>query len=270
MNTQDIPERIAVRILDFFNRVKQVTDITDTLIQDDPSDGPGNTIGHTLAARILRARDEQDFNRFANLEQLDAIQGFGEGTWKDLVYTFGRTAAEAFRDNLYANSIIYEANWPVWIFDFPIESKDEFRRITDDETTYREFIGDKLTEITQEVETEESLAATAIGDINQAYLERFDDPTMSALTFAIWFYRLDPGNWFSFDRMNEQTSAYFEYYYPRYSFQERRYDWNMELLAFKGIPGTIIKPAGIAAPDLMTVINHPEQSITIWMSTLYD
>ncbi len=100
MNTKDIPNPVAVRILDFFNRVRRVTDITDTLIQDDPSDGPGNTIGPTLAARILRTRSEQPFNRFDNLEQLDAIAGFGEGTWQDLVYTFGRTAAEAFRDNL--------------------------------------------------------------------------------------------------------------------------------------------------------------------------
>ncbi len=270
MNTQDIPGRVAVRILDFFNRVKQVDDITDTLIQDDPTDGSGRTIGQTLAARILRARSEQDFRRFDSLEQLDAIQGFGEGTWKDLTYTFGRTAAEAFRDNLYVNNVIYESNWPIWIFEYPIESQEEFQRIIDDPATYREFIGEKLTEITQETETIETLAASAIGDITQAYIEPFEDVTMAALTFAIWFYRLDPGNWFNFDTMYEHTTAYFEYYYPRYSFQERRYDWYMELVAFKGIPGTIINPAGTAAPDLMTVINHPEQSITIWMSTLYD
>ncbi len=31
MNLQDISANVAVRILDFFNRVKQVSNITDTL-----------------------------------------------------------------------------------------------------------------------------------------------------------------------------------------------------------------------------------------------
>lgn len=270
MNIQDIPNRIAVRILDFFNRVKQVSDITDTLIEDDPSDGPGRTIGATLAARILRTRSEQAFNRFDNLAQLDAIKGFGEGTWKDLVYTFGRTAAEAFRDSLYVNNVIFKENWPIWIFEYPIEDKEKFEELTFDEKQYRAFIAEKLTEITQTHDTVEILAEQAIAGVKENYMERFEDPIMSALTFAIWFYRLDPGNWFRFETMQEYTTAYFEYYYPRYSFQETRYDWNMELIAFKGVHGTIIKPAGIAARDLITIANYAEQSVTIWMSTLYD
>ncbi len=270
MKVQEIPTRVAVRILDFFNRVRQVSDITDTLIQDDPSDGPGRTIGRTLAARILRTRSEQQFNRFDNLEQLDAIPGFGEGTWQDLVYTFGRTAAEAFRDNLYVNELIYRENWPVWIFEYPIEDEEQFQELVDNESAYRSFISEKLAEIAKEEKVVESLAESASTDVCEAYTERFEDPTLSAVSFAIWFYRLDPGNWFSFDRMVEQTSAYFEYYYPRYSFQKMRFDTTLELVAFKGVPGTILQPAGIAAPDLMTVVNYPEQSITIWMTTLYD
>ncbi len=116
----------------------------------------------------------------------------------------------------------------------------------------------------------ESLAESAIANVKTAYIERFEDPTLSAVTFAAWFYRLDPGNWFSFDRMFEQTLAYFEYYVPKYSFQEVRYGSTIELIAFKGVPGTIIEPAGTAAPDLVTAANYPEQSITVWMSSLYD
>lgn len=43
MNTQDISPEVAGRILAFFNRVREVSDITDTRIQDDSSDGPGHT-----------------------------------------------------------------------------------------------------------------------------------------------------------------------------------------------------------------------------------
>lgn len=270
MNPQDIPTPVAARILDFFNRVRQVADITDTLIQDDPSDGPGRTIGPTLANRILRTRSETDFNRFDTLEQLDAIAGFGEGTWKDLAYTFGRTAAEAFRDNLYGNSLIFRGNWPVWIFEYPVEDEDQFEELAGKETAYRAFIAAKLEEIAQQEEVEESLAESAISGLREAYIERFEDPTLSAVTFAGWFYRMDPGNWFSFDRMVEQTSAYFDYHVPKYSFQQMNYNTLLEFVAFKGIPGTIIQPAGIAAPDLITIVNYPERSITIWMSTLYD
>jgi hypothetical protein len=270
MNTQDISKRTALRILNFFNRVKHVSDITDTLIQDDPSDGPGRTIGPVLAARILNARAALEFKQFENLGQLDAIPGFGEGTWKDLVYTFSRTAAEAFRDNLYANNIIYKENWPVWFFEYPIEDKEQFEELTFNESAYRNFISEKLAEIAQEADVVDSLAQTAINGVKDAHMERFEDITLSSLSFAIWFYRLDPENWFSFDRMEEQTRAYFEYYVPQYPFQQMRYDTLLELIAFKGIPGTIMDPAGIAASDLITIANQPEQSITIWMSTLYD
>lgn len=70
--------------------------------------------------------------------------------------------------------------------------------------------------------------------------------------------------------MNEQTMAYFEYYRPKYSFQKRNYGWPMDFVSFKGIPSTILKPAGIAAPDMSVVVNYPENNITIWMTTLFD
>ncbi len=270
MKIQDISPEVAARILDFFNRVKEVSDITDTLIQDDPSDGPGSTIGPTLASRILRTRSETDFNRFENLEQLDAISGMGEGTWKDLVYTFGRTAAEAFRDNLYVNNILFRENWPVWFFEFPIEDQELFDELGFRDSTYREFVATKLEEIAGQEAVVESLATSAISDAKEAPLDRFQDPILSALSFAIWFYRMDPGNWFSFDRMYAQTTAYFDYHTPRYAFQKRNFNTLLEFVAFKGIPGTILEPAGIAAPDLVTTLNYPEQSITIWMTTLFD
>jgi len=270
MNPQDIPAPVAARILDFFNRVREVADITDTLIQDDPSDGPGRTIGPTLANRILRTRSQTAFNRFDNLDQLDAIAGFGEGTWKDLAYTFGRTAAEAFRDNLYVNNLLFRENWPVWIFEYPIEDREEFDELGFNEAIYRDFISTKLKEISQQEPVVDSLAESAISDLKEAYIERFEDSTLSAVSFAGWFYRMDPGNWFSFDRMLEQTSAYFDYHVPKYSFQQMNYNTLLEFVAFKGIPGTIIQPAGTAAPDLITIVNYPERSITIWMSTLYD
>ncbi len=272
MNPQDIPSSVAARILNFFNNVQQVSDITNSVIQDDPSDGPGGTIGPTLASRILKTRSEQEFNRFDNLDQLDAISGFGQGTWKDLTYTFGRTAAEAFRNNLYANNIIYPENWPVWFFEFPIEDKELFEELSFNDTAYRTLVSEKLAEIAQEEEVVESLAESAITGVKEAHLERFQDTTLSAVTFDIWFYRLDPGNWFSFDSMLEQTTAYIEYYQRNYSFQDipSGEDIMLELVSFKGVPGTIMNPAGIAADDLITILNYPERNLTIWMSTLYD
>lgn len=272
MNTKNIAPEVAARILEFFNQVRNVSDITDTLIEDDPSDGPGNTIGPKLASRILNTRSEQPFRQFENLEQLDAIQGFGEGTWKDLVYTFGRTAAEAFRNNLYANNLIFEENWPVHFFEFPLESEEALDELTINEEAYRAFLSEKLASIAEEETVSEQLAESAIQGVKTAYLERFEDPTLSALTFAIWFYRLDPGNWFSFDRMFDETFAYFEYYTPKYDFQRQNFGTNtlLEMIAFKDVPGTILQPAGIAANDMITVANYPERKVTIWMSSLFD
>jgi hypothetical protein len=259
-----------VRILAFFNQVQQVSDIMDTLIQDDPADGPGRTIGPALAARILKVRAEQDAGQFDTLEQLDAIPGFGAGIWKDLVYSFGRTAAEAFRDSLYVNNVIYRENWPVWIFEFPIENTEHFQELAGNEAAYRAFISEKLSDISQQGNVVDSLAQAAITGVKTAHIERFQDEILSALSFGIWFYRLDPGNWFSFERMYEQTLAYFQYYVPRYAFQQIYYSMPIELITFKGVPGNIMNPSGIIAPDLVTVLDHQAQRVTIWMGTLYD
>ncbi len=257
-----IPEHVANRILSFFNSAWQVSNITNSIIRDDPSDGPGNTIGSTLAARILRTRRGLPTGRFTNLEELDGISGFGTGTWEDLVYTFSKTAAETFRENMYENQVIYKENWPLWLFQYEIEDKETFQKLAYEEQTYRTFIGEQLAKICEMDEAQETLCTDALERVQTTYIDTYTNSTPEAAhAFALWFFRYDADNWFSYDRVFEQTEAYFSHYPGD--------PWEMDLRFFKGIPSTLIEP-GITVDDLATVVNFPEQTITIWMSTLYD
>lgn len=257
-----IPVHLAQRILSFFNSAQQVSSITNSIIQDDPSDGPGNTIGPTLAARILRARKVLPRNRFTNLEELDAIPGFGTGTWDDLIYTFGPTAGETFRRKMYEEHVIFESNWPLWLFEYPIEDPKEFQELATDDLKFRAFIGQQLEQICATEGAQKEHCAQALEAVSTNYLDAFTNSTQEAAhAMALWFYRFDADNWFSYEQVFEQTQAYFSFYPD--------YPWEMDLRFFKGIESTLIEP-GITVSDLPIVINYPEQSISVWMSTLYD
>ena len=97
----------------FFNWARNVEMVLDGTIQDNPADGPGTTLGRTLAARILRERNLLPNRRFTDFDQIDQIKGVGPGTIQDLVYSFGTSADEAFRKAMYERGTIYEENWPL-------------------------------------------------------------------------------------------------------------------------------------------------------------
>ncbi|MCB0575738.1 MAG: hypothetical protein KDC61_14360, partial [Saprospiraceae bacterium] len=82
-----------------------------------------------------------------------------------------------------------------------------------------------------------------------------------ALAFALWFYRFDADNWFSFERMFQQTSALFGYHAVPL--------WEMEMRFFKGFKHRIFTKL-IAPPDLPVLVNYPEHKVTLWVSGLAD
>lgn len=263
MSSENIPVWVENRILAFFNTVKSVEDITGGAIKDDPSDGPGNTIGATLAARILRHRGQLPRRRFTDIDQLDSIRGVGKGTFKDFVYSLGAPAATAFRDFMYDNYIIYE-NWALEGFRIPFGELKEFNSIVQDEKRFRAWVAEQITTICKEKDISDEWCDQMTASVSSAYIDDYHNSTpAAAYALALWFYEFDADNWFSWERIQQACDYYFNYHMSSFP-------WEMELRFFKGFEQKGIINSGITPPDLPVVINWPERCVTLWVSALYD
>jgi hypothetical protein len=260
----DIPLWIQNRIVGFFNWARNVDMILDGTIKDDPSDGPGTTMGRTLAARILRERNVLPRRRFADLEEIDKIPGVGPGTMKDLVYSFGVSADEAFQRSMYDSGTIYRENWPLEYFRYPLEDQQLFAEIVQDQKQLRSFVIEKVEELCRERSVGEKEMIDMISDLAAAYIDSYSNSTpIAGYAFALYFYNFDADNWFSWERIQERTVAYFNH-------NANTYPWFMDLHFFKGFQNRGIISPGIAPHDLPVVVNWAEQSITFWVTALYD
>lgn len=253
---------IAARILQFFNQVTSISEITRA-VKDDPRDGPGNAIGHTVAKRIMEVRGPRPFPTFRSLDQLFEIDGLGSDKLEDLVYTFGVPAAKAFQDAMYDNQVISRANWPLEFHSARIEPYEEFEATARDDKAFRTQIMQQLQDFCQEKGVGEEGCQKMIDGVGTAYIDSYHNTASDnpAYAFAQWFYRIDLGNFFFFEAGIPQTRNYFEYHAGN--------RWEMELRLFKGVRSTLI-PGGLVPTDLAVVVNHTEQVYTIWTTALFD
>lgn len=258
----NIPFWIQNRIVGFFNQARNVDMILDGSIQDH--DGTGKTMGRTLAARVLRERNALQRRRFTDFEEIDHIRGIGTGTIKDLVFSFGKSADEVFKKSMYDSGTIYQDNWPLEYFRFEIEDKNSFLSIVQNNDNLRQFIIEKVGEVSAERNVNPSKSDAMIADISNAYMDDYSNssPT-AAYALALWFYKFDADNWFSWERIQEQTIQYFDY-------NSNTYPWFMNLHLFKGFTNRGIISPGLSSKDLPVIVNWAEQTITFWVSALYD
>ena len=206
----EIPLWTQNRIIGFFNWARNVGMILDGTIRDDPSDGPGTTMGRILAARILRERNKLPTRRFTDLEQIDKIRGVGPGTIKDLVYSFGVSADEAFQTSMYESRTIYQENWPLEYFRFPFEDQKDFSALAQDNEKMRTFIIEKVEEVCQERSVAEEKCQEMLDELQAAYIDSYSNSTpIAGYALALWFYDFDADNWFSWEQIQQQTIGYF-------------------------------------------------------------
>ena len=253
---------IANRIINFFNWAKSVSEITQT-VKDDPVDGEGRGIGRTVAKRILQKRGSAGWRRFRSLDEIYSVDGMGPDKLEDLVYTFGLPAAQAFVNSMYDNSVIYRENWPLKFYSKHIPSTEEFVKMAQDEKLFRAFVETQMEEIFEQEQTEARFRKDIILGVRNAYIDPYNNSSSDhpAYEFAQWFYSIDMGNFFFYESGIPQTRQYFEYHPGS--------PWEMELRMFKGVQAILIS-GGIIPTDLATVVNYPEQVITIWSTALFD
>lgn len=261
------PSWILQRILNFFNKAESAEEIRST-VKDDPhfSTGSGEegadlSIGLTVAQRILDHKATLPGRRFNSITQLNGVQGLGEDKFRDLIYTFNQTAADAFVKSMY-NGVIFESNFKLEHRHIHFFDQAGFDAVVGCDSSFKHHVGEILESWVEERGENRKFALAAKNYVKSLYMEQTDSADAASYYFAYWFYRFDADNWFSFDRVRQETAKYLEY--------NSRTEDRLELRFFKGFePGGIISD-GICPSDLPVVVNHGEMKITVWTGNLYD
>ena len=250
---------VAARILDFLNRAENAQAIVDG-IQDDPNSGSDNAgIGETVAQRIIDKKATLQFGRYNKLEDLEDIQGLGTDKVKDMVYSLGITAAQAFRDNLY-NGILFE-NWVLHEDRVEFEDEAAFKAVADN--------GSNLVNLVIERrfgENNFSQSAEAVA-LRSSFVETYDIADFGSHALALYFYQFDSDNWFSYDRMRTACEQYLSHHPIIPGFQYRP---DQKLMLFKGFRDNRFSATSNTMGILPVVANYAECAITIWRAELND
>lgn len=262
MTTIILKPWIADRVLQFFNRVKTIEDITEA-VKDNPFEGhseekKGYGIGTTLAERILNYRNTLPGRRFRNLEQIWSINGLGEDKINDLIYSFDVPADELFKQYMYDNVIA--DNWELDYFSMQL-SDTSFEEVIIEEN----YLRDKVIEMVTIMATQRngySPTSAQLAPLSFSFIETYQNPHFESFAFGLWFYRFDADNWFSFEEVQEATERYLDTYF--------HFDHRLELHLFKGFKNGGLLTDGISVDDLPVVVNHAEKIISIWTAQLND
>lgn len=255
---------IQQRIISFFNRVKSWEEIVAG-VHDDPGNDAnptsGTSIGETVAKRILDKKGELRGNQFWEFSELNDIQGLGPDKLRDLIYTFGQPAAESFRKGMY-NGVIFESNWDLQYRTVTFETQADFDAALASEGSFTKAVTQKVGEWIWERRQNRVLAHTAELYLKECWLEITASPHLASYYLAYYFFRTDEDNWFSFERVRQETEAYLTY--------NQRSEFGLELRFFKGFEMQGLLTNAITVPDLPVVVNHAERQFEIWASSLSD
>jgi hypothetical protein len=261
MKNIEIAPWVASRIVQFFNNVQKPADIVQGVL-DDPNDNENEAFRLSLAKRILQVRNAIPGRRFRELAQIDAIPGVGPDKMNDLAFTFNTPASVAFEKALFDQSILL-SNWTILRHEWVSETDEEHQNMVNHPEHFRQIVRQLAVRAAMETAGyDEDEAQQKTADLETAFIDTYTNSTAeAAYAFALWFYRFDADNWFSFERMVAQTQTLFDYYSDPFS--------NHELRLFKGFDNRIFFPL-VVSPDLPVTVNDAERTITIWVVGLAD
>lgn len=255
----NLTPEVAKRTLAFINQVRNA----ETLIAQAPKSSKqptGNWIGETVASRIIGIRNSIPGRRLKSLSQLNDIQGFGQDKFDELVAMFEVDPSEAFRLAMYDGVIL--DNWTLKHETQQIDGEQEFIDTARVDCFLKNYVADEIKRISTERYGNAQAANIASRTLDGLYLERFEDAHLASFAFALWFYRLDMDNWFSFETVRLKLEHYLSAY-PNHNDR-------LELCFFKGFNNDQVLTKAISAIDLPVVLNYGERRISIWSAELRD
>ncbi len=230
-------------------------------VKDNPATGYGGyDIGETVAQRILDRRAEMPSDKFTSIGQLKAVSGLGDDKFGDLVYSFGNPSAELFRSEMYDRIIGY--NWNLSFHRVEFADQDEFLALVDDMSVFREWMVYTIAELAEKRTGNCEVFEKVMNQISNATVEAYPNGHIASFVLALWFYRFDQDNWFTFDAVREVTENYLEFFTNPMERTELRMLYSFENQGLLAQPVTV--------NGLPVVVNYAERAITIWSAELID
>ncbi|MCY7331040.1 MAG: helix-hairpin-helix domain-containing protein [Saprospiraceae bacterium] len=257
----DLAPWVARRILQFLNSAQKPVDLVFGVL-DDPGDKENRSFTMQLARRVLLYRDTLPGKRFQTLDQLIAVRGLDPDKLDDLAYTFGVSAATAFAKALFECGLLLN-NWTVLRYEWTAESDQEFQQFADDPVAFRQVVWNLATRACMETAgPAEAEARSLTTSLQTDYIDIYHNGTEeAAYAFALWFYRFDADNWFTFEGMFDQTEAFFSHHSGAFL--------PLQLRLFKGFNNRVLLDQ-LVGRDLPVTVDYSEHVITLWVVGLRD
>ena len=199
MKNTELAPWVASRIIQFFNKAERPIDIVQGVL-DDPNDNENEAFRLSLAKRILQVRNTLPVRRFRELAQIDAIPGVGPDKMSDLAFTFNIPASVAFEKALFDQSILL-SNWTMLRHEWVSETDEEHQNMVNHPEHFRQIVRQLAVRAAMETAGyDEDEAQQKTADLQTAFIDTYTNSTAeAAYAFALWFYRFDADNWFSFE-----------------------------------------------------------------------
>lgn len=255
--------RVIRRGLSLLNRFREADAFSIpeyTLEGEEVPPGADYGIGKVVAQRILDLRETLLGQRFTSFSQLSDIQGLGEDKLDDLLQSSRYPAAEAFRRSMYRGVIM--SNFILSYDSIVFEDEKSFLETAASPQALRSLVAARVAALCYEKYHNQELSRVAPRLLENLPLDTYTVANTAAYALALWFYRFDSDNWFTFDRVLKACMDYLEYY--------DQWSDRAELYFFKGFDNTWVLADPVTVSDLPFVVNYAEQSITLWTCQLND
>lgn len=256
---KDLPAFAEKRFLYFFNHVPGAKEIASVQWKTSDKDADEYGLGETVAQRIIDARNSLERKKFTDLSAFEEIPGLGHEKLKDIVSTFSIPAADLFLRDMRKGVI--QSNFELTYYSIPFDQPASFEAVVSNPRLFKYTVAKYAKELASEGVSQEKLVA-AEESLRSSYVETYKNGFVGSYAFALWFFRFDADNWFTFEQVRTCTESYLDITLLSSDRQE--------LHLFKGFQAGEILVGGICPEDLPVVVNHDEHLITLWGGQLFD
>ncbi len=169
-------------------------------------------------------------------------------------------SADAFELSMEnpSEGILYD-NWPLTHWTVHFDDLANYESIVNNRQNLRYFVAKRVLETCLDLGNDSGDCYSARSFLrNTSWVEEESSGFVGAFRLATTFISVDADNWFGFDAVSAKTMGYLS-------------TGDRELRLYKGFRSDgVLTNGGIDLGELPVVLDHSEQTITIWAAALYD
>ena len=220
----------------------------------------GYQFDRIVAQAILDTRARIPGAQYDSIAQLEKVPGLSEAEFQDMVAAFGLPAAELFVRNMY-DGVILE-NWQLQYERIAFPDEITFQETVNDPDEFQSWLLKQVGMLASARTGMTSTRRQAKKSLRKACPETFASGNVASYALALWFYRFDQDNWFSFNQVRTEAEKYLDYF--------TLFDERTELRLYTGFDNSGTLATAITVTGLPVVVNYAERAITIWSASLFD